>query len=64
MHRWDFVAAYLQGELLSLLDREVAYCHMPAGFKQDGKDRRPCILEVKKPIYGLAQAGGRWQPSL
>ena len=29
MRRWDFVAAYLQGELL---DGEVSYCSPPPGF--------------------------------
>jgi hypothetical protein len=35
MHRWDFVAAYLQGELL---EGEVVYCTPPTGyrFNQDG----------------------------
>jgi hypothetical protein len=28
MRRWDFVAAYLQGELL---DNKVVYCFMPSG---------------------------------
>ena len=30
MRRWDFVAAYLQGELL---DNEVVYCSMPSGYE-------------------------------
>ena len=28
MCRWDFVAAFLQGEML---DNEVVYCSMPSG---------------------------------
>ena len=68
MHRWDFVAAYLQGELL---EGEVVYCTPPTGyrFNQDGKlvegkddGERICI--VQKPIYGMAQAGRRWQRTL
>ena len=33
MHRWDFVAAYLQGELL---DGEVVYCELPPGIAEHG----------------------------
>ena len=29
MRRWDFVAAFLQGELL---DNEVVYCSVPSGY--------------------------------
>ena len=59
--RWDFVAAYLQGELL---DGEVVYCLPPPGHETLGADGRPQILKVVKPIYGMAQAGRRWQRSL
>ena len=61
MHRWDFVAAYLQG---SLLDGEVVYCHMPPGYETEGADGRQRVCRVEKPIYGMAQAGRRWQRSL
>ena len=39
----DWVAAYLQGELL---EGEVVYCHMPAGYEKEGM-----ILMIIKPIY-------------
>ena len=73
MRRWDFVAAYLQGELL---DGEVCYCSAPSGFatavvdgvtqlvpveQGDGVER---LCRVEKPVYGMAQAGRRWQRSL
>eukprot|EP00965_Chrysotila_dentata_P124437 4112851-Pleurochrysis_carterae.AAC.2 len=61
MRRWDFVAAYLQGELQ---DGEVVYCHAPPGYSAYGADGRPRICRVEKPIYGMAQAGRRWQRSL
>ena len=61
MRRWDFVAAYLQGELL---EGEVVYCLAPPGHETIGSDGLPCILRVEKPIYGMAQAGRRWQRSL
>eukprot|EP00965_Chrysotila_dentata_P004041 131092-Pleurochrysis_carterae.AAC.1 len=61
MRRWDFVAAYLQGELQS---GEVVYCHAPPGYATLGTDGRPRICRVEKPIYGMAQAGRRWQRSL
>jgi len=61
MRRWDFVAAYLQGELL---EGEVVYCLPPPGYARKGKDGRPMICKVVKPVYGMAQAGRRWQRSL
>ena len=73
MRRWDFVAAYLQGELEP---GEVTYCSPPPGYttaEVDGRVRlvpigqgdgveRMCV--VTKPVYGMAQAGRRWQRSL
>ena len=62
MHRWDFVSAYLQGELE---DGEAVYCQAPPGpHGQLGADGRPRVWKVVKPVYGLAQAGRRWQRSL
>ena len=61
MRRWDFVAAYLQGELL---DGEEIYCHAPAGHATIGADGKEQVLRVIKPIYGMSQAGRRWQRSL
>ena len=73
MRRWDFVAAYLQGELEP---GEVVYCTPPPGYgtaeidgrvrlvptaEADGVDR---LCLVVKPVYGMAQAGRRWQRSL
>ena len=56
MRRWDFVSAYLQGELEP---GEVVYCYPPPGH---GKPGTAC--RVEKPIYGMAQAGRRWQRSI
>ena len=64
MYRWDFVSAYLQGELE---DGEVVYCTPPQGHEGIaglGADGRPRLCCVQKPIYGMAQAGRRWQRSL
>ena len=74
MRRWDFVAAYLQGELE---EGEVVYCSPPTGYetkklangtialceKGDG-DGVTRLCKVEKPVYGMAQAGRRWQRSL
>eukprot|EP00965_Chrysotila_dentata_P180818 5969010-Pleurochrysis_carterae.AAC.1 len=46
MRRWDFVAAYLQGDLET---NEVVYCHAPPGYATLGADGRPRICRVKKP---------------
>jgi hypothetical protein len=61
MHRWDFVTAFLQG---SLEPGEVIYCRAPPGYSTKGADGRERIYRVDKPIYGMAQAGRRWQRSL
>ena len=73
MYRWDFVAAYLQG---SLLEGEVVYCSPAPGYgtalidgsikmvpkeQSDGVDR---LCRVEKPVYGMAQAGRRWQRTI
>eukprot|EP00965_Chrysotila_dentata_P042949 1426320-Pleurochrysis_carterae.AAC.1 len=61
MRQWDFVAAYLQGELK---DGEVVYCHAPPGYATLGADGRLRVCRVEKPVYSMAQAGRRWQRSL
>ena len=62
MRRWDFVSAYLQGDLE---DGEVLYCSSPPGpYGTTGADDRPRVWRVQKPVYGMAQAGRRWQRSL
>ena len=61
MRRFDFVAAYLEGELL---EGETVYCYPPPGYERKGKDGRNRICRVLKPVYGMAQAGRRWQRTL
>eukprot|EP00966_Prymnesium_polylepis_P011286 260026-Prymnesium_polylepis.1 len=61
MRRWDFVSAYLQG---SLLEGEVVYCSMPPGHEMTGSDGRERVCRVEKPIYGMSQAGRRWQRTI
>ena len=61
MWRIDFVSAYLQGKLE---EGEVVFCKMPDGYETTGPDGRPNVLRIEKPIYGLAQAGRRWQRSI
>ena len=61
LRRWDFVSAYLQG---TLEDGEVVYCHPPPGYEREDEDGNPLVCRVVKPIYGMAQAGRRWQRSL
>jgi hypothetical protein len=66
MHRWDFVAAFLQGELC---DKEVVYCSMPSGYNATGLDPSnpsgdDTVLRIAQPIYGMAQAGRRWQRTI
>ena len=61
LRRWDFTAAYLQGDLE---EGEVIYCSMPPGYDVKGKDGQSRICRVIKPCYGMAQAGRRWQRAL
>ena len=59
--RIDLVTAYLQGELL---DGEVLYSRMPPGHEVKGADGYPRVCIIKKPIYGMKQAGRRLQRKL
>ena len=61
MRRYDFVAAYLQGELL---EGETVYCYAPPGYVRKGSDGKTQICRILKPVYGMAQAGRRWQRTL
>mmetsp|Transcript_37089 Transcript_37089/g.85102 ORF Transcript_37089/g.85102 Transcript_37089/m.85102 type:complete len:322 (-) Transcript_37089:1107-2072(-) len=74
MRRWDFVAAYLQGVLE---EGEVVYCSPAPGYatrqRADGTitmvpaaegDGVQRLCMVQKPVYGMAQAGRRWQRSI
>eukprot|EP00965_Chrysotila_dentata_P096421 3186535-Pleurochrysis_carterae.AAC.1 len=61
MRQWDFVAAYLQSDLE---EGEVVYCRAPPGYEAIGADGRARVCQVVKPVYGMAQAGRRWQRSL
>jgi hypothetical protein len=72
MRRWDFIAAYLQGELE---EGEVIYCYLPPGYTTRtssdgvevpnvGKYGKPRVYRIKKPIYGAAQSERRWQRTL
>ena len=61
MRRIDFISAYLQGKLE---EGEVVYCQMPEGYETVDSEGRPHVLRIIKPIYGLAQAGRRWQRSI
>ena len=49
MRRWDFVSAYLQGEVE---EGETVYCSVPPGpYSQQGEDGHPKVWRVDKPIY-------------
>ena len=37
------------------------YCHMPPGYEQYDESGRPFKLCICKPIYGIPQAGRRFQ---
>ena len=61
LHRWDFVSAYLQGELE---EGEVVYCSAPPGYERTDDDGEQMCCKIVKPVYGMAQAGRRWQRCL
>eukprot|EP00965_Chrysotila_dentata_P221797 6192592-Pleurochrysis_carterae.AAC.2 len=47
--------------VIDLEQNEAVYCHAPPGYATLGADGRPRVCRVEKPIYGMAQAGRRWQ---
>ena len=54
----DLVAAFLQG---SLLDDEIVFMKYQPGHTEVGTDGKDKVHLVQKPIYGLKQAGRRFQ---
>ena len=58
MRRWDFVAAYLQGELL---DNEVVYCSMPSGYETGLDANKPtgedACLRINTPSTAWHRRG-------
>ena len=61
LHQSDIVAAYLNG---SLEEGEEVWMTQPEGFEVHGRDGRPLYCKLKKAIYGLKQAGRRWNQHL
>ena len=52
MRRWDFVSAFLQGDLES---GEAVYCQPPPGpYSVTGADWRPRVWKVLKPVLSCA----------
>ena len=42
----------------------MVYCHPPPGYERVDDDGHRLCCKVVKPIYGMAQAGRRWQRTL
>jgi len=61
MRRFEFVSAFLQGDLEP---GEQIACRPPPGYETLGDDGNHKIWRVLKPIYGMQQGGRRWQRSL
>ena len=61
MRRFDFVSAFLQGDLEP---GEQILCHSPPGYETLADDGSRKIWRVLRPIYGMQQGGRRWQLSL
>jgi hypothetical protein len=57
LHQIDIVGAYLQGDL-----EEEIYMSLPDGLKVKGKEG--WSLRLRKPLYGLKQAGRQWKEKL
>jgi hypothetical protein len=57
LHQIDIVGAYLQGDL-----NEEIYMSLPDGLKVKGKEG--WSLRLRKPLYGLKQAGRQWKRKL
>ena len=50
-----------QGEFL---EGETIYTHLPVGYPVLDASGRPKVAQIKKPIYGIQQAGSRLQRKL
>ena len=61
MRRFDFVSAFLQEDLEQ---GEQILCRPPPGYETLGDDVDHKIWRVLRPIYGMQQAGRRWQRCL
>ena len=61
MRQYDFVSAFLQGDLEP---GERIICRPPPGYETLGEDGNNKVWRVVKPIYGMQQGGRRWQRSL
>ena len=59
--RWDLTSAYLQGELQP---DEYVYVRPPPGQPTVDAAGNPVFYKVAKPLYGLVQAGRRFQRTL
>ena len=57
LHQVDVVGAYLRGSL----DEEI-YMEVPEGVREEGKEG--WYWKLKKPLYGLKQAGRQWKVKL
>jgi len=53
VHQMDVISAYVQGNL-----NEEVYMDQPELFVREGDEDKVCLL--KKPLYGLKQAGREW----
>ena len=51
-----------------MLENEVVYCSMPSGYATGLDASNPSgadtVLRIEKPIFGMAQAGRRWQRTI
>ena len=56
MRRWDFVAAYLQGELVG---GEVVYCLPPSGYAKSGQDGQLMQGRQARIRYGTGRSSLR-----
>ena len=59
----DISNAYLQGRLIDKDGRQ-KYIYVQDPLNRKDKKGRPYFLRLKKPLYGLKQAGRRWQEEL
>mgnify|MGYP006264726659 CR=1 FL=1 len=59
----DISNAYLQGRLIDKDGRQ-KYIYVQDPLNRKDKTGRPYFLRLKKPLYGLKQAGRRWQEEL
>ena len=59
LEHFDVTSAFTQSEIV-----KVIFVEPPKGYPQSTPDGTPCVLRVRKALYGTKQASRMWQLKL